>query len=118
MYVRVSCSIALKLAVVAGGTRGQVIAGLTLPVLQFAESYPSSSAFSFTDDCHFLIIVTIDFQFLLDLIRCCPTLEFKPIIIILSCSSNMVAEGIRGQVSGAVAHRRQATLLVYAKIQK
>ena len=43
----VSCSVALKLAVVAGDTGGQIIAGLTLPVLQFTESYPSISAFSF-----------------------------------------------------------------------
>ena len=34
----ISCSIAAKLAVVAWGIRGQVIAGLTLPVFQFAES--------------------------------------------------------------------------------
>ena len=33
-------------------------------------------------------------------------------IIILSCL-NMVAEGIGGQASGAVARRRRATLLVY-----
>ena len=54
---RVSCSVALKLAVVAGGIGGQVIAGLTSPVLRLAESYPSISAFSFADDGHFLIIV-------------------------------------------------------------
>ena len=50
---RVSCSVALKLAVVAGGTGGQAIAGLSSPVLRFAESYPSISAFSFADDGHF-----------------------------------------------------------------
>ena len=61
---RVSCSVALKLAVVAGGTGGQVIAGLTLPVLRFAESYPSISAFSVADDGHFLIIVPVDFWIL------------------------------------------------------
>ena len=44
---RISCSVALKLTVVAGG---QVIAGWTTPVLWFAESYPSISAFSFVDD--------------------------------------------------------------------
>ena len=58
---RVSCSIALKLAVVAGSARGQVIAGLMSPVLLSAESYPSISAFSFADDGHFLIIVSLDF---------------------------------------------------------
>ena len=61
---RVSCSVALKLAVVAGGIGGQVIAGLTSLVLRLTESYPSISAFSFADDGHFLIIVTIDFRFL------------------------------------------------------
>ena len=44
---RVSCSAALKLAVAAGGTGSQVIAGLSSPVLRFTESYPSISAFSF-----------------------------------------------------------------------
>ena len=101
---RVSCSVALKLTVVVGGTKGQVIAGLTSPVLWFTESYPFISAFSLADDSHFLSIVP--------LIRCHPTFEFKPIIIILSCSSNMVAEGIGGQASGAIARRRQVTLLV------
>ena len=33
-------------------------------------------------------------------------------IIALGCSSNMVAEGIGEQASGAVARRRQASLLV------
>ena len=89
--VRVSCSIALKLTVVAGGIGGQVIARLTVPVLRFTESYPSISAFSSADDHHFLSIVPIDFRFLPDLICCRPTFEFKPITIILSCSSNMVA---------------------------
>ena len=85
---RVSCSIVIKLAVVAGGTGGQVIAGLTSPVLLSAESYPSISAFSFADDGHFLIIVSLDFRFLPDLIRYRLTCEFKPIITILNCSSN------------------------------
>ena len=107
---RISCSVAVKFAVAAGGIRGQVIAGLTSPVVRFAESYPFISAFSFTDNCHFLIIVPIDF--LQDLIGHRPTFEFKPIIIILSPSRNMVAEGIGGQASGVVARRRQATLLV------
>ena len=60
---RVSCSVALKLAVISGGIGGQVIAGLTSLVLRLTESYPSISAFSFADDGHFLIIVT-DFWFL------------------------------------------------------
>ena len=64
-------------------------------------------------DCHFLIIIPNDFQFLPDLIRCRSTVEFNPIIILLHCSSNMVTEGIRGQVLDAVARRRQASLLVY-----
>ena len=68
---RVSCSIALKLAVVAGGIGGQVMAGLTAPALRFAESYLSISAFSFVDDRHFQIIIPLDFRFLPDLIRCC-----------------------------------------------
>ena len=109
---RVSCSVALKPAVAAGGTGGQVITGLTAPVLRLTESYPSISAFSFVDDRHFLIIVLIDFRFIRDLIRCRLTFEFKPIVIILSCSSNMVAEGIGSQASGVVARRRRATLLV------
>ena len=88
----------------AGGTGGQVIAGLTAPVLQFAESYPPISVFSMADKRHFLIISP--------LIRCRPTFKIKLMIIILSCSSNKVAEGIGGQASGAVARRRQATLLV------
>ena len=121
---RVTCSVTLKLAVVAGGTGVQVIAGLTVPVLQFAESYSSISAFSFAGGRHFLIIVPDDFRFLPDLISCRPTFKFKPIIItpaiilfLASCSSNMVAEGIGGQASGAVARRRQATLLVLYNIQ-
>ena len=77
----VSPSIALKLAVVAGDTGGQVIAGLTSPVLRFAESYPCISAFSFADDGHFLIIVPDDFRLLPNLIRCRPTFEFKPVTI-------------------------------------
>ena len=99
--VCVSRFTALKLAVIAGGTRGQVIAGLTLPVLRSVESYPSISAFSFADDNHFLIIVLSDFRFLTDLIGCHPAFEFKPIIITpaiilysASCNINMVAEGI------------------------
>ena len=79
---RLSCSVALKLAVVAGGMGGQVIAGLTSPALRFAESYPPISAFSFADDGHFLIIVRNDFRLLLNLIRCRSTFEFKPLIII------------------------------------
>ena len=59
---RVSCSIVLKLAAVAGGIGCQVIAGLTSPVLRFIESYLFISAFSFMDDSHFLIIVSIDFR--------------------------------------------------------
>ena len=78
---RVSCSVALKLAVVAGGIGGQVIAGLTSLVLRLTESYPSISAFSFADDGHFLIIVT-DFRFLPFDSLSSPTFEFKPIIII------------------------------------
>ena len=57
------CTIGVKLIVVAGGTGGQVLAGLTLPVLWFVAGYPSISAFSFVDDRHFLIIVPIDFRF-------------------------------------------------------
>ena len=111
--VHVSCSIAVKLTVVARDTGGHVIAGLTLSVLLFTDSYPSSSTFLFAGDCHFLTIVPVDFEFLPDLIGCRPTFEFKLTIIIFGCtSSNMVAEGIGGQASGDVARRRQATLLV------
>ena len=78
---RVSCSIVIKLAVVAGGIGCQVIAGFTASVLRFAESYPSISAFSFADDRHFLITVPVDFWLLQDVIRYHPTFEFKPIII-------------------------------------
>ena len=52
-----------KLTVAAEGTGGQALARLTLPVLWFTESYPSISAFSFTDDGRFLIMVPIDFLF-------------------------------------------------------
>ena len=55
--------------------------GLTSPVLWFSESYPSISTFSFVNNCHYLIIVPIDFRFLLDLIGCRLTVEIKPIII-------------------------------------
>ena len=58
-----SCSVTLKLAVVAGGIGGQVIAGFTVSVLQFVESYPFISAFSFADNGLFLIIVPNDLQF-------------------------------------------------------
>ena len=69
------------------------------------------------DNRHFLIIVPVDFRVLPDLIRCRLMFEIEPIIIILSCSSNMVAEGIGGQASGTVARRRRATLLVlYIKL--
>ena len=98
---------------VAGSTGGQVISGLTSPVLQIEESYLSIYAFSFADDRHFLIIVPADFWFLLDLIGSHPTFKLKLIIIILSCNSSMVVEGIGGQASGAVACQRWATLLVY-----
>ena len=67
---RVSCSVALKLAIVAGA-EGQVIAGLKVLVLRFTESNPSISAFP-SRDGHFLIIVPADFWFLLDLIGCRP----------------------------------------------
>ena len=94
--VRVSCSIGVPLAVVAGGIGCQVIVGLTLPILRFAESYLSISVFSFADDGLFLIIFLINFRFLPDLIRYRPTFKFKPIIInFFSRSSNVVAEGIR-----------------------
>ena len=36
-----------------GGAEGQVIAGLTSPVLRFAESYQCISAMSFADQRHF-----------------------------------------------------------------
>ena len=86
---RVYCSAALKLAVAAGDIGGQVIAGLTEPALQFVESYHLISAFSFADDRHFLIIFPLTSGVSPDLIGCRPT--FEPIIIILSCSSNMAA---------------------------
>ena len=41
------------------GHSSQVIAGLTSPILQFTESYPSISTFSFADDHQFLNIVPI-----------------------------------------------------------
>ena len=63
IHAHVACAIGVKLAVVAEGTRGQVIVGLTLPVLRFSESYPFISTFFFADDCHFLIIIPIDFRF-------------------------------------------------------
>ena len=40
----VSCAIGVKLTVVADGTGGQVLVGLMLPVLTFAESYLPISA--------------------------------------------------------------------------
>ena len=70
MHVRVSHANGTKLAVVAEGTGDQVLAGLTSPILWFAESYPSISIFSIAHDRHFLVIVPMDFWFLLDLIRC------------------------------------------------
>ena len=80
---RISCSIAVKLAVVAGGgggesggAEGQVIAGLTSPVLRFAKSYRCISAMSFADQRPFQNIVPVDFRFLPDLIGCPPTFEF------------------------------------------
>ena len=73
---RVSCSIAVKLAVVAEGTGSQVIAELTSFVLRLAESYPSISAFSIVDDGHFLIIAPIDFR----LIVYCPQPNLNIII--------------------------------------
>ena len=69
-------------------------------------------SYSFVDDGHFLIIFPVDFQFLMDLIRCCLVFGCKRIVIILSYSSNMAADGIGGEASGAIARRRQATLLV------
>ena len=40
--------------------------------------------------------------------------QIKLMIIIFSCtSSNIVAEGIRGQATAAIAHQRRASLLVY-----
>ena len=46
IHACVSCAIGVKLAVVDGGTRGQVLVVLPSPLLQFAESYTSISAFS------------------------------------------------------------------------
>ena len=43
---RFSCSIVVKLTVVAGSTEDKVIAGLTSLVWRFTESYPSISSFS------------------------------------------------------------------------
>ena len=63
IIVHVSCSVAVKLAVAAEGTGGQVIAGLSSLVLRFTENYSSISGFSFADNGHFLIIVLIDFRF-------------------------------------------------------
>ena len=117
MHTRVSCA---KLAayVVAEGTGGQVIAGLTSPVLRFAESYPSIFALSLAVDSHFLIIDPIDFCFYQS--RCHPSIEFKQnhhttYYFIFSqrntsCSRDMVAGGIRGQVGcvGVECHRREA----------
>ena len=64
---------------------------MTSPVLRFVESYLSISAL----------------RGQLPYSCCRPTFEFNPIIIILSCSSNMVAEGIGGQASGTIARRKR-----------
>ena len=81
-----SCSVALKLAVAAGSTGCQVIARLTLPDLRFAELYVHFRFFLRRRPPLFrvydLIIVPFDFRFLPDLIRCHPTFELKPTIII------------------------------------
>ena len=47
--------LALSPSVVAEGTGGQVVAGLTLPVWRLPERYLSISDFFFMDDHHFLI---------------------------------------------------------------
>ena len=80
--IRVPCSVALKLAVVAGGIGCQAIAGLTAPVLRLAESYSSIFAFSLAYNRHILIIIRIDFRYSPDLIRYCPMFKFKPIVIL------------------------------------
>ena len=101
-HARVSCSVIVKLPVAAGGPGGQVIAGLTAPVLRFAESYQCISAMSFADQRPCQNIVPVDIRFLPDLIDCRPTFEFKPTIIILAVAVTcMVAEGIGGQASRA-----------------
>ena len=60
---------------------GQVIAGLTSPVLWLIESYSSIFAFSYADNSQFLIVISIDLRFLPDLIGCHQMVEFKPITI-------------------------------------
>ena len=40
------------------GAPGQLLVGLTLPILQFAKRYPSIPAFSYVDDCHFIMTST------------------------------------------------------------
>ena len=60
MRALVSCAISVKLAVVAEGTRGQVLAGS--PNLRFAE-LSFHFRCSFAGDHHFLIIVPLTFGF-------------------------------------------------------
>ena len=81
MHVCASCSISVKLTAVAGGTGGQVIAGLTSPVLWFTEIVLPFPRLSFVDNHHFLINVPIDFWLLPDLTGCCSMVEFKTIVI-------------------------------------
>ena len=68
----ISCFVGVKLAVVAGGTRGQVLVDFARLAVQRELSF--LSAFSFAVDGHFLNIIPIDFQILPDLICCRTTL--------------------------------------------
>ena len=118
----VICSIALKLAVVAGGTGGY--SGVDGTCLAVRRELSFHFHFFLCGRLTFSNYRPSDFCFLLNLISCRPTFECTPIIItpatiliLASCSSNMVAEGIEGQASGAVARQRRATLLVLYNIQ-
>ena len=82
------------------GHRGSGYSGVDSAHLAIRRELSVHFRFSFTDDRLFLIIVPVDFRFLTDLIGCRPTVEFKRIIINLSYSSNMAAEGIGRQAPG------------------
>ena len=107
MCIHISCAIGIKYSLWLLTAQGSCFSAVDIARLAFRRGLSFHFRFSFADDCHFLIIVPIDFRSLPDLIHCHPTVKFKHIYHTsyysifsqhkTSCSSNVVAEGIGAQ---------------------
>ena len=76
MCIHISCAIGIKNSLWLLTAQGSGFSGVDVARLAFRRELSFHFRFSFADDCHFLIIVPIDFRFLPDLIHCRPTVEF------------------------------------------